>query len=217
MPIVTSDIVILTVRDGELLVGLSLRDREPFEGRLALPGVWIREDEDAEQAALRAAREKGGMDLSHIEQLETFSGPRRDPRGWSASVAYLALVRNAEDSDRITFVPVEDAIDLPFDHADIVASAVYRIRGKGAYSTLPLGFLPETFTVREMEAIYNTVLKTDLHDSVLRRDVLELVKDGVLIEASEKRPGSASSKRPAKLYRLAGMATLDKKIGKRGE
>lgn len=224
MTIVTSDVIILTLIDGNLMVGLVERDHEPFEGRLALPGVFIKETETAEDAALRAAHDKGGLKLSHIEQLRTFSGPDRDPRGWSASVAYMALIRHSDHQSLRRFAPHTGEIffvpcslpalrnDLPFDHALMVEEAVARLRGKGAYSTMPAAFLPEAFTVPEMREVYEAVLGQRINDSSFRKAVARLEKDG-LISRSGSRAPSGASKRPASLWRINGVSTFNEKIG----
>lgn len=214
MAIVSADIVIMTVRDGRLMTGLVRRDHAPHEGCYALPGVFIGETETAEDAARRAARDKAGIALSHIEQLRTFSGPGRDPRGWSLSVAHLALVRRVEDSEAVRFVPAIEAADtgLPFDHADIVAAAVERVRGKSSYSTLPAAFLPEEFTAPELQSVYEAVTGRPLNGSVFRRNLSRMIGSGVITETGGMRPGSRDARRPAKLYRSNGVMIQDAPI-----
>lgn len=182
--IVTVDVVLLTVRDGRLAVGLQLRDREPFRGRAALIGGYVRADQDADTraTALRVLRDKAGLDDVFVEQLATFSGARRDPRGWSVSVAYFALsppnrleVATSSEGAGLIFVPVEEAMGLPFDHDDIVAASRERLRGKGAYSTLPARLLPEVFTLSELQEAYRIVLgATRIDTSSFRRKLSEL-------------------------------------------
>lgn len=92
--ICTVDVVLLTLQDDALKVVLLQREREPFASMPALPGGYIHADEDqgAKSAALRVLREKTGISPPYLEQLATFSGPARDPRGWSVSIIYYALV-----------------------------------------------------------------------------------------------------------------------------
>src|SRR5262245_31930104 len=93
----TVDVVLLTLRAGQLHVALLRRDREPFKDILALPGGYVHADEDQDtlDAACRVLRDKTGIESPYLEQLATFSGAARDPRGWSLSVAYYALVPEA--------------------------------------------------------------------------------------------------------------------------
>ncbi|MBC7501164.1 MAG: NUDIX hydrolase, partial [Herminiimonas sp.] len=100
--ICTVDVVLLTLKDAALNVALLKRDREPFGGLSALPGGFIDavKDIDARDAALRVLKDKTGIDAPYLEQLATFSGAARDPRGWSVAIAYFALVP-AEAIERI--------------------------------------------------------------------------------------------------------------------
>jgi 8-oxo-dGTP diphosphatase len=132
--ICTVDVVLLTLHQESLHVLLLKREQEPFEGALALPGGYIHASEDlsAEQAAARVLHAKTGMASPYLEQLATFSGPGRDPRGWSVSIAHYALVPQAMLATRETSVrllPVERLPALPFDHHSIVELAVGRGRG----------------------------------------------------------------------------------------
>jgi 8-oxo-dGTP diphosphatase len=180
--IVTVDVVLLTVVDDALCVGLVRRDNEPFAGSDALIGGYVRdEDRDTTATATRVLEQKAGLDGFFIEQLATFSGRSRDPRGWSVSVAYLALtpldrlLKAMGVPPRITLHPIATLAPLPFDHSYIVAAAVERLRSKGAYSTLPARLLPETFTLSELMATYQVALGAPRIDkSSFRRKLMEL-------------------------------------------
>jgi len=208
-PIVTVDIVLLTLADEELHLVLQQRDRDPEKGRPALIGgyVWPQADTDVTASARRILKAKAGLEGLFLEQLMTFSGPDRDPRGWSVSIAYLALVpqdvlagalRNGAAPFHL--VAPQACPPLPFDHDRIVAAALERLRAKSAWSTLPAFLLPPSFTLPELKAIYEKVLGTPLNDSAFRRKILEMR----LVEEIEARSvPTADRKRPAQLYRLA--------------
>ncbi len=205
-PIATVDAVLMTLHQGELSVGLVRRDLAPFAGRLALPGgyVHVPEDRDLDASAARILRAKARVDCRHLEQLGTFGGARRDPRGWSLTVAYFALVPVSElttAGSMLLLHPVAKLPALAFDHAGIVSAAVELLRGRSGHSALPAFLLPELFTMAELHAVYQQVLGTRLDPASFRRKVT----DQDVLEAAESR--RTGTHRPAALYRLrAGQA-----------
>ena len=144
----TVDVVLLTLREGALHVLPVQRERAPFADAWALPGGYIhaQEDADALASAARVLRDKAGLDSPYLEQLATFSGLARDPRGWSLAVAYYALVPlevlQAGGSGKLAagtkLVPVQALPALPFDHGQMVQTALARVRSKSQYSSLPV-------------------------------------------------------------------------------
>lgn len=206
MPIATVDTALLTLSGGALAVGLLERNRAPFVGMSALPGgyVHVADDSTLEAAAARILREKAGLECRYLEQLGTFSGAARDPRGWSLTVAYFALVPEADllaANSALTLQPVASLPPLAFDHASIVDAAVARLRGKSSYSALPAFLLPALFTLAELHAVYQQVLGTRLDLASFRRKII----DQEIVEPAESRKTGAH--RPAGLFRLrAGQA-----------
>ena len=157
--------------------------------------------------------DKTGIGGFYLEQLGTYAGPNRDPRGWSVAIAHLALVPRDRlgpiDGQNIALLSVDALPDLAFDHAKIVADAVARLRGKGAYSTLPASFLEDEFTLTEIQKAYEAALGTSLDHSSFRRKVLDL---GIIVDTGITRQGT--NRRPAKVYRLAGnIQTFDRTLG----
>jgi 8-oxo-dGTP diphosphatase len=202
-PICTVDVVLLTLEARRLKVALLRRGREPYANTLALPGGYIHatEDRDTRDAAQRVLRTKAGVLSPYLEQLETFSGPVRDPRGWSISVAYYALVHpqvlQGEGSASLELVDVEDLKGLPFDHALIIGTAVARLRSKSAYSSLPVHLCAEEFTLSELQAVYELVMGTSVNKVSFLRKMGELGL-AQAIEGEFRR----GDHRPAQLYRL---------------
>lgn len=213
LPLVTVDAVLLTLRAGVLEIALHQRDRAPFKDAMALPGGVVHVDEDAstDAAVRRVLRDKTGFEPRYLEQLQVFSGLGRDPRKWSLSVSYVALVPAAEleaaTQAGFRFVSVDALPPLAFDHADIVAAAVARLRGKSSYSTLPFFLLPECFTLTELQHTYEAILQTRLEKSNFRR---KMEAWGVL-EATEDY--MVGAQRPARLYRLKDFALFDRSVG----
>lgn len=201
--IATVDVVLLTLIKGKLNVVLLQRDAPPFKDQLALPGGYVHTetDMDSRGAARRVLEAKTGIAAPYLEQLYTFSGPDRDPRGWSFSVTFYALVdesvlaqRKAED---VVLVPVDQLPELAFDHNEIVEFARKRVQDKSSYSTLPCYLLPKEFTLTELQTTYEQAMAGSLDKSSFRRkldelDFLEAVPAGF-------RQGKH---RPAQLYRI---------------
>lgn len=203
-PAVTVDIVVFTIRDARLAALFVKRKEDPHKGSWALPGGFVRIDESLDRAAERELREETGVEGVYLEQLYTFGEPDRDPRERVITVAYYALI----PSDRLTLRAASDAEDarwfamaelpaLAFDHAQIVGAAYERLRAKLDYSTIALQFLPRSFTLAELQAVYETILAEPLDKRNFRKRILAL---GVLKETGKMQRDGAH--RPAKLYRL---------------
>ncbi|MBC7500547.1 MAG: NUDIX hydrolase [Herminiimonas sp.] len=202
--ICTVDVVLLTLKDAALNVALLKRDREPFGGLSALPGGFIDavKDIDARDAALRVLKDKTGIDAPYLEQLATFSGAARDPRGWSVAIAYFALVP-AEAIERIdrpdvSLSRVEQRAALPFDHRLIVDAAVARLRSKSQYSSLPCYLAGETFTLPHLQRVYEMLMGEALNKVSFRRKMAEMG----MLEPIPGRLEMSGAHRPAQLYRL---------------
>lgn len=205
-PLLTVDTVILTLIQDRLHVLLVRRNKAPQEGVWTLPGGFVHTDEDqtAEDAARRVLIDKAGVTVRHLEQLATFASATRDARGWSASIVYLALVESTTLTPRedAHFVPVDEVTPLPFDHGAILDCALSRVRDKSSYSSLPAFLLPVTFTLPELQKVYEQVLGVELNAAAFRRKVLDqaLVEAVELPEDEQRRAGRG---RPAQHYQLA--------------
>ena len=170
---VAVDIVLLTVRGAALQILLIDRGLSPFDGWPALPGGFVL-DEDLEAAAERELIEETRIDATrlHLEQLQTYGAPGRDPRGRVVAVAYLALAPNlpvpeaGTDALNAHWTPVSDvlngSIKLAFDHNVIVQDGVERARSKLEYTTLATAFCQPEFTVSELRHVYEIVWSTSL-------------------------------------------------------
>ena len=202
-PSVTADVIIFTLRDGDLQVLLIRRKNPPFQGVWAIPGGFAGMDESLEQAALRELEEETGVRDVYLEQLYTFGDPGRDPRGRVITVAYFALVpttaidpRAGTDATEARWWSVYHLPPLAFDHADILAYALRRLRYKLEYTAVGFELLPEPFTLSELQATYEVVLGEALDKRNFRRKILSA---GIIEETGEFRTGEG---RPAKLYRF---------------
>lgn len=207
----TVDLVVLTVRDGALSVLLVRRGAPPYKGRWALPGGFVRDDEDLLDAAERELEEETGLGTVrvHLEQLRTYGAPRRDPRGRVVTVAYLALVPDlpapvaGTDASVARWTAVETVPRLAFDHDRILADGVERARAKLEYTPLAAAFCAPEFTIAELRHIYEAVWGTELDARNFHRKVTGTAGFVVETGASTTRNGG----RPARLYRR-GQAVL---------
>lgn len=211
-PIVTVDIVLMTLMDGELCAALLRRSRAPHAGEWTLPGGFVHTDtdEDALAAATRILNTKAGIESPYLEQLQTFSGRHRDSRGWSVSIAYYALVPHQAlqppmDSGEalVKWRAVDSIRSLPFDHRDILRAAVDRVRSKTLYSSLPVHLMGPTFTLSELQSVYEALLRTELDKRGFRRRIEELD----VVEPASHQPTTRGAHRPAQLYRLKRKAS----------
>jgi 8-oxo-dGTP diphosphatase len=199
--ILTVDVALLTLVTGELHLALLRRDVEPFKGTWALPGGYIHKDEDhsTQDAAARVLAQKMSVTGPYLEEFGTFSGPARDPRGWSLTVVYFALVPEQVLSPAVTLFPVSRLPGLPFDHKEIVSKVVERVRSKASYSSLPVHLCAPEFTIPELHAIYEALLGETLALPTFRRKMDDLA----VLEAVVGKTKLAGSHRPAQLYRVA--------------
>lgn len=213
--ILTVDVVLLTLSGDLLQVALQKRDKEPYFDQPALPGGYVHADADidSQTAARRVLREKLGLVSPYLEQLYTFANATRDPRGWSASISYYALLPfdaiAVQQSAHILFLPTDDLPQLPFDHNRIIDMAVKRLRDKSTYSALPCHLLPELFTLSELQQTYERVLGHKLDKSAFRRKIFDLD----FLEVTNKTRKGVH--RPAQLYRIRpsrNLALFDRKI-----
>lgn len=218
---ITTDLVVLTIRDDQLTVVLIRRAEDPYRGRLALPGGFVRPDESLDAAAARELREETGLvlgesggaaylrDRAHLEQLKSYGDPGRDPRLHVVTVAYLALAPELTaphaggDAAAASWLPVSDAgSGLAFDHDVILADGVERARSKLEYTLLATAFCPPLFTVGQLRRVYEIVWDIELDPRNFHRKVTGT--QGFLRPTNRATLGERG--RPAQLYR-PGRAT----------
>ena len=208
----TVDLVILTVREDDLHVLVVERGNEPYRGRPALPGGFLRTDEDPDDAARRELGEETGLDGGrlHLEQLRTYGDPGRDPRGRVITVAYLAIAPSlptpvaGSDASAARWEPVRAAGSLAFDHEEILADGLERARAKLEYTTLATMFCAEEFTIGELRRVYEVVWGIPLDPRNFNRKVTNT--DGFVVPTGATR--SPETGRPAALYRRGPAAVL---------
>ncbi len=186
-PLVTVDVVIFTVQAQRLQVLLVRRptgEGEPCPGMLALPGGFVDVERDATllDCAVRKLRDKTGLHTHHLEQLGSWGSAGRDPRGWSVTQVYMALVpapvptvAAPDTASTALWLDVDTACASPlaFDHATLLNAALARLRSKVEYTSLPAFLLPEPFTLPQLQQVYEVVLGRALDKSAFRKRMLD--------------------------------------------
>ncbi|OSZ63142.1 NUDIX hydrolase [Sphingomonas sp. IBVSS2] len=219
-PSVAVDLILMSVVDGVPVVLLARRDQHPFHGAWALPGGFVGIGESLDAAARRILADKAHMADAWVEQLYTFGAVDRDPRMRIVSVAYFALIPasafaaalkaapelalaeltvpwRGEAGGPVEVRPAEGApLALAFDHGEMLGVAMRRLRGKLDYSGIAFALLPERFTLRALQDVYEAILDTRLNKPAFRRRMLDR---GWLEPTGERETGA--SFRPAELYR----------------
>ncbi len=203
-PALTVDCVVFGLDDEDLKVLLIQRALEPFAGKWALPGGFVRMDESLDDAARRELQEEAGIRPSHLEQLYTFGDPRRDPRGRVVTVAYFALVKLSEhqvhastDAREAAWFSVWDTPKLAFDHAEVLSVALQRLKGKVRYQPIGFELLPPKFTLTQLQRLYEKVLERTLDKRNFRKKILSFEFLEELDEVEQD-----VSHRAARLYRF---------------
>ncbi len=211
-PAVTTDVVVFTIQDDALTTLLVRRANPPFQGEWALPGGFLDIDEDLDTCAARELREETGIDNVYLEQLYTFGGAQRDPRERVISVAYYALIprdaltapKAASDALAVGWHRFDDLPKLAFDHAQIVGMAHRRLVAKLEYSTIAFQFMPEVFTLSEVQSVYEALLNQRLDKRNFRKRIqsLDLVEETGELRRNGKH-------RPAREYRAKHPKRVD--------
>ena len=219
-PSVSVDVALFTVHQGKLKALLIRREQHPEKGKWCLPGTFVGVKESLSEAADRALESKTGVSGIFLEQLFTFGDPGRDPRTRVITVAYYALVNSDKlkqllrKHERIQLVEIDvpwlgdrggpigaklanKKLSIAFDHADILALVVQRLRGKLDYAPIGFELLPKKFTLRQLQEIHEGILgKKKNKDSFRRR----LLATGLIVATGQYE--DSVGHRPAELYRF---------------
>jgi 8-oxo-dGTP diphosphatase len=203
-PALTADCVVFGLDEEDLKVLLIQRANDPFKGRWALPGGFAVVGESLEETARRELNEETGLEKVFLEQLYTFSDPRRDPREHVVTVAYYALVNLSDhqvhastDARNAAWFCIDDVPHLAFDHDVILKIAHDRLRGKITYQPIGFELLPAKFPLRSLQGVYEKILDQELDKRNFRKKILGM---GILEELDEIETDVGH--RAARLYRF---------------
>ena len=208
-PLMTVDIALFTLHESTLQVLLVERGDHPHKGRWALPGGFIdlSSDTDLHGTAKRKLREKTGVDVPLLEQVATVGNAHRDPRGWSVTALYMALVSHAPTAEFIDSVadarwwPIDKINTLPlaFDHTELLRLARERLKNKTAYTVLPIHVLKQPFSLTQLQQAFELLMDAKLEKKSFRRRILNAE---ILEEVGEGVPEGGRG-RPTALYQPA--------------
>jgi 8-oxo-dGTP diphosphatase len=189
------------------------RKYNPFQGEWAIPGGFVLDDESLEEAVERELREETGVQINYLEQLYTFGAPKRDPRKRILSVAYFGLVKSSHfetlqastDAEEAAWFNIKELPKLAFDHKEILASAIERLRGKIVYQPIGFELLDKKFSFSDLEHLYSTLLDRPIDRRNFKKKIMHL---GILDELDEKAKKTGAG-RPGNLFRF-NKATYEK-------
>lgn len=210
-PAVTTDVVLFTIRQGVLSVLLIQRGNSPYQGMWALPGGFLDIDEDLEACAKRELLEETGIDGVYLEQLYTFGDPQRDPRERVISVTYFALTQSdhlspeaSSDAALTDWFSISELPELAFDHANIIQLAHKRLVSKLGYTTIAFKMLPKSFTLSQLQSVYEILLNQRLDKRNFRKAILTR---NIIKETGEY--ARTGSHRPAKTYQVINPSQVE--------
>ena len=201
-PSVTTDCVIFGFDGGKLKVLLVERGLEPYKGRWAFPGGFVKMDESCEEGALRELEEETALKGTYVQQFHTYSAPNRDPRERVITVAFFALVRIQEveagdDANKAQWFAIDEVPQLAFDHDVMLRDALKRLRERIHFQPIGFELLPEKFTMRQLQNLYEAILDVHFDRGNFSKKMLHF---NILTPLDETiRP---TPKREARLYRF---------------
>ena len=207
---VTVDIVVMTITESDLRVLLIRRAIPPFRDSWALPGGFVRPDEDLDTAAARELAEETSIsqEPEHLEQFGTYGHPDRDPRMRVVSVGYWAIIpdlptpKGGSDAAYAELVPVAELesgrIRLAFDHDRIVADGIARARSRLEDTTIATRFCPPEFTISDLRRVYDAVWDSELDPGNFQRKIKQTA--GFLKPIKQTTRSGDKGGRPAALW-----------------
>lgn len=201
MPI-TVDCVIFGFEDRQLKVLLIRSDLKVFEGKWSLLGDFLLESEDLDSAAYRILRQRTGMTDVFLEQVKAFGHPNRHPGGRVVTLAYCSLLDISHHELKITdnelhWHMVNNLTDLAFDHKLIIEECYDWLKKRIQEHPLAFNLLPEKFSMRELQNLYEAILGIELDRRNFRKKFFSM---DFLIDLNEYEENV--SHRPGKLYKF---------------
>jgi 8-oxo-dGTP diphosphatase len=193
----TVDCIIFGFEENKLKVLLIRSDLKIFEGKWSLLGDFARETETLEEAAYRVLLERTGMTDVFLDQVSTFSDPYRHPGGRVITAAYCSLLNIKHHELKITenelhWHSVKEIDEMAFDHLEILQTCFKWLQKRIQEHPLGSNLLPEKFSLRELQNLYEAILNIELDRRNFRKKFLSmdfLIDTGEMEEDVKHRPG----------------------------
>ena len=199
---ISVDCVIFGFENGELKVLLIRSDLEEFKDKWTLLGDLVMPNEDLNTASYRVLKERTGLDDVFLEQVYTFGDVNRHPAGRVITTAYYSLV-NIKDHQlklphhQLHWHPVKETDNLAFDHKKILNTCIARLQNSIMEHPIVFNLLPEKFSLRELQSLYEAILDAKLDRRNFRKKFFLM---DWLIDLEEFEQDVPH--RPGKLYRF---------------
>jgi 8-oxo-dGTP diphosphatase len=198
------DCIIFGFDQGELKILLIERAAEPSKGMWALPGGFVRPDEDLDHSAKRVLQELTGLSNIYMEQFHAFGEVNRYPEGRVISAAYYALtkiddynLKAASNAKEARWHPLSKTPKLVFDHNKILNMGLEKLKNKVRFQPVGFELLPKKFTLTELQKLYEAILEVELDKRNFRKKILSM---DLLIKLDESQKNVAH--RAARLYKF---------------
>lgn len=162
------DCIIFGFDNEQLKVLLIKRGFEPEKGKWSLMGGFLQPDENLDNSAQRVLKKLTGLNNVYLEQLSAFSEPDRDMVERTVSVAYFALINIENHNEEISqmysaeWFTLDEIPELIFDHRQMIEFAINRLRYKTSIEPIGFELLPEKFTMRQLQKLYEAILGQEL-------------------------------------------------------
>ena len=201
--LIAVDCIIFGFDEEDLKILLIKRDFEPEKGKWSLVGGFLKQEETLEDAASRILSFYTGLDQIFMEQVATFSAVDRDPGERTISTAYYALVNVKEHSEKLIkrfgakWFSIREAPRLIFDHDHMMEQAMKRLRNRASIQPIGFELLPEKFTMRQLQKLYEAIWNTPLD----KRNFINKIHSLDVVERLDEKDMS-SSRKGSFLYRF---------------
>jgi 8-oxo-dGTP diphosphatase len=211
---ISVDCVIFGFENNELKVLLIRSDLEEFKDKWSLLGDLIRPDENLDDASYRVLKERTGLDDVYLEQVHTFGNVFRHPAGRVITTAYYSLV-NIKDhqlklsDNQLHWHPVREIGTLAFDHKEILETCLKQLQQKIGDFPIVFNLLPDKFSLRELQNLYESILGTKLDRRNFRKKFFLM---DWLVDVNELEQDVRH--RPGRLYRFNAARFSNGKVKK---